>query len=364
MVIDATWDTATAFGPKDRAQVSVVEKPSRVREFFRHWIPGFRRIGIVGVRYYKIDRFGNTTPSVAAESAFFPVELPNIPTHFDHRTFKEQQVDYQYKGDDPATVDKDGRWGFINRQGETITPFQWDETRGFDGNGRACVAIDGKWGVIDRKGRLVVPLYFKELSGFDAKNMCAAQLASGWGFIDPEGKILIPFRYQKAGNFDRFDMARIEIANHQGQVHCGWINRRGETVVPAIYQIEPPDWFWSFKSHDLLPVIGPQGSGLIDRKGRTVVAEAHDELIRIEDPAARGKFWITTVRPPSFTPPAGASRLSYVPTCYDQTGKVIWNDGILASPSSFMICAVILGLIAAALFALEIRNHRSKSTKV
>lgn len=220
--------------------------------------------------------------------------------------------------------------------------------------------IDRKWGVIDREGRLVVPLYFQLLSGFDEKNMCSAQLASGYGFIDPTGKIKIPFRYRKAGTFDRFDMARIEIADGQGYVRCGWINRSGESVVQPLYDIESPVWASNFADHELLPVLGSSGAGLIDRVGRTVVATAHGELQPIEDPNAPGKFWITASMHRSVTPPPGSSRPPFKPACYDQTGKLIWSDGILSSLKIYQICAVISALVSAILFAMGSLRHRSR----
>ena len=378
MVIDAKWDAATPFGPDNRAHVTVKQKTSSIGEFFGRWIPVLRRFGTRGMRIYRIDRLGNTALHVL--SGFDPLDQAAVPPHSDEMTLVEQGTGFRwalkdgslafpgnwqraldFKIEDTAAVFKDGRWGFIDRRGKEVIPFQWDETHGFDGNGRACVAVDRKWGIIDREGRLVVPLNFKSLAGFDVKNMCSARLASGCGFIDPNGKILIPFRYRKTGTFDRFDMAKIEITDPQGAIRCGWINRRGEAVVQPLYQVESPLWASNFKDHELLPVIGPNGPGMIDRKGRTVIATAQGELLPIEDPAAPGKFWITTVPHPWVTPPPGSSLLPFQPACYDQTGKLIWSDGIATSSITFTICAVLSGLISVMLFAIGGRPNRSHS---
>jgi hypothetical protein len=376
MVIDADWDTATPFGPDDNARVSVKQEVTKTRMLLSRWFPTLWRFGMARTGYYRIDRFGNTTTE--APPVPYLLDSAISPPDSDGMTLVEQGSGFRwilkdgssalpgswqkvldFKDDDPAAVFKDGRWGFINRNGESVIPFRWDETHGFDGNGRACVAIDRKWGVIDREGRLVVPLYFKSLAGFDDKNMCSAQLASGCGFINREGKILIPFRYRKAGSFDRFDMAEIEIANSQGAVRRGWITRRGEFVVQPIYHLDDPVWASNFTDHELLPVIGSNGPGLIDRKGATVVAAASGELQHIGDPTAPGKFWIRTAPRRSVTPPPGSLRPPFEPACYDQTGKLIWRDDILASSRIFTICAAISGLIAAALFAMGLL-HRSK----
>ncbi len=375
MVIDAKWNTATPFGPDDYALVSARQEVTKIRLFLSRWFPTLWRFGIGRTEYYRIDRFGNTTASP------YPYLLDSVitPPDSDGMTMVEQGAGFRwilkdgspafpntwqkaldFKGEDPAAVFKDGRWGFINRSGETALPFQWDETHGFGGNGRACVKVNQKWGVIDRDGRLVVPLYFHSLSGFDEKNMCSAQLASGCGFIDSNGKIKIPFRYRKVENFDRFDMAKIEIADGQGVVRCGWINRSGEAVVQPLYDIERPVWASNFTDHELLPVLGSSGAGLIDRMGRTVVATAHGELQPTEDPKTPGKFWITASKHRSVTPPSGSSRPPFEPACYDQTGKLIWSDGILSSLKIYQICAVISALVSAIFFAMGSLRNRSR----
>ncbi len=378
MVIAADWDTATPFGPDDHAVVSVKPESTKIGMLFRRWIPALRRFRMAGTGSYRIDRLGNTTPH--APSAFTPVEEAAVPTHSDEMTMVEQGTGFRwilkdgspafpgkwqkgldFKLEDPAAVFENSRWGFINKNGETVIPFQWDETHGFNGNSRACVAVDQKWGVIDREGRLVVPLYFKSLAGFDGKDMCAAQLASGYGFIDRNGRVQIPFRYRKAGTFDRFDMAKVEIADNQGNIRCGWINRSGESVVQSIYQVEAPVWGANFTDHELLPVVDSKGSGLIDREGRTVIANAHGELQLIEDPTAPGKFWIRTAPYRSVSPPPGTSRPPFEPACHDQTGELIWCDNILASPNTLTICAAMSGLISAMLFAMGRLHQRAKT---
>jgi hypothetical protein len=213
------------------------------------------------------------------------------------------------------------------------------------------VAINRKWGVIDTTGRLVVPLYFQSLAGFDEKGMCAAQLASGWGFIDRQGKILIPFRYKKAGTFDRFNMAKVEIADSQGKARCGWIDRKGETAVQAIYDRELPLWASNFQDHDLLPVMNSKGAHLIDRTGRVVIADPCGDLQRVEDSIAPGKFWIRTAPYRSSVPP-GVWRPPFEPACYDKKGELIWNDSILSSIRVAPICAIIFGLISVSLFVM------------
>lgn len=358
MVIDPDWRTASAFGSDDRALVSMAQRPSQFGRLF-----GRRQPDVTIDYQYRIDRFGYATPYTPPHPALrhLPSEL-TAELNLIHRAgfswlLKDGTLAFpgnwrkalDFIADDPAAVYENGRWGFIDKRGKAVIPFLWDETLGFNGNGLACVAINRKWGVIDTTGSLVVPLYFQSLAGYDDEGMCAAQLTSGWGFIDRHGKILIPFRYKKAETFDRFDMAKVAVADNQGEIRCGWISRRGETLVPPIYDDATPLWATNFPDHELLPVMNSTGAQLIDRSGRIVVANPHGDLHPVEDPMAPGKFWIRTAPYRSSVPPS-VWRPPFEPACYDGTGKLIWNDGILASTNIPTISAIASGLIALSLF--------------
>ena len=58
------------------------------------------------------------------------------------------------------SIQKDGKWGFVNNSGEIIVPCKYDLVTELNSYGFAGVKQDGKWGVIDEKGKeLVVPVY-------------------------------------------------------------------------------------------------------------------------------------------------------------------------------------------------------------
>ena len=42
--------------------------------------------------------------------------------------------------------DRNGKWGYINTQGERVVKYQWDDALAFSG-GYACVKKGGKWGM-------------------------------------------------------------------------------------------------------------------------------------------------------------------------------------------------------------------------
>jgi len=64
-----------------------------------------------------------------------------------------------------AAVQKDGKWGYINKKGKLICPFIYDEAERFS-EGLAAVKKDRRWGYINDKGELAIPLWFADAKPF------------------------------------------------------------------------------------------------------------------------------------------------------------------------------------------------------
>lgn len=60
-------------------------------------------------------------------------------------------------GDPVWQLLKEGKWGFIDTNGQLITEIEFDEIENFK-NGRAIVLKDGQWGFIDTTGKLLFQL--------------------------------------------------------------------------------------------------------------------------------------------------------------------------------------------------------------
>lgn len=374
MVLAAKWTRATPFAEGGMAFVTSEVRSRKYDFHFDGIVPKFRTYVTTSENDWKMDRLGNISSyHFIQESQRHPADRPAGPDTHGMIMIRERQsvrwvmtdgseafpgrweAGVNFQNDDPAAVRRSGRWGFINRKGEAVTPIEWGQTPGFDGRGRACVSVNNKWGVINAKGELIIPLYFNYLAGFDDKNMCAATVESGGGFIDPAGKIIIPFRYVRVDSFDRFDMAKVLMRDEDNNLRVGWIDRSARQVIPCIYHDQAPDWDWRFESHDLLPVCDHKGFGLIDRRGRVVIPTGGGSLAHVEDPMAPGRFWITRV-PEDAWPMA---RAAFKPACYDQSGKTIWQGSTRTRAQSATLLACLFGVASAVLFIPHWRTRIS-----
>lgn len=165
-----------------------------------------------------------------------------------------------------------GKWGFINCEGDIAIPTQFNGAYDFDENGLAIVLIDDKVGYIDTNGKMVIPpqLDFENIvysysfveglkiiisdtkygyidvkgnvvisSQFNdardfSEGLAAIKIKDKWGFIDKQGDIVISPQFDDVGDFCE-GLARVLVNNK-----VGYIDPKGNIVIPLQF-----DWNYS-----------------------------------------------------------------------------------------------------------------------
>ena len=122
-------------------------------------------------------------------------------------------------------VEKNRKWGFIDKTGKVVIAFNYDDAKDFS-EGLAAVKLNGKWGFIDKTDKVVIPFKYKDANQFseglapvrfidknDWKKLVASTvlftplvyssilLVGVWGYIDKTDKVIIPFKYVVAEPF-------------------------------------------------------------------------------------------------------------------------------------------------------------------
>lgn len=155
-----------------------------------------------------------------------------------------------------AGVRDGGKWGWIDADGKEVIAPRYRAAEPFSADGFAPVQAQGDiWFLIDRNGARVAPdpllltpggcrngkkgyfhgdweLYcaFDETSAFAPNQLASARKNGQWGWIDARGETVIPFRYQEViedfGSEDGLAMVKRQEARK-------WIDRQGrETAAP------------------------------------------------------------------------------------------------------------------------------------
>lgn len=162
---------------------------------------------------------------------------------------------------DRAAVEKDGKWGFIDRDDKLVVALKYDEVKNYDG-GYAAVSVNGKWGFVNLAGREITPIKYDNVASFvngfaevksngksgivndagreivppkyDFVSMFATELArvsldGKWGFVNKKGEEVVPLKYDDAGSFS-FGPARVKLNEK-----WGFIDTNGKEIVPIKY---------------------------------------------------------------------------------------------------------------------------------
>ena len=171
-----------------------------------------------------------------------PIEYDEVGYNYDWQNNKNGNDDIRWDYSVLMSVSKNGKWGFINKNGEIIIPFRFDSTRGFrDKAGLAQVSINGKFGYISLSGEEVIPIKYEFADDFE--NGLAGIVSNGKvGFIDVKGNLIIPCVYEleyssdgdgKKLSWNDFSYGGVALVKQNNK--WGIINKKGEKVTDFIY---------------------------------------------------------------------------------------------------------------------------------
>lgn len=104
-----------------------------------------------------------------------------------------------------CAVQKDKKWGFIDKTGATIIPFEYDWTDDFSQTKKgkiAAVEKDGKIGFIDSNDATFLPFDYADARSFSEELAPVTKDGKLWGFIDTTGKFVIEPKFMRASKFN------------------------------------------------------------------------------------------------------------------------------------------------------------------
>lgn len=131
-----------------------------------------------------------------------------------------------------AAQSKEGKYGYVDRNGKWVIPPQYDHALYFDESGRARVQVGDLYGAINEKGKLVIAPVFEDMTPFDSRGMAKVRTDGRYGYVNRNGKwvILPEFRIT-----DHFGDLNVCWASKDGK-NYGVIDRRGRWVVAPTYK--------------------------------------------------------------------------------------------------------------------------------
>ena len=154
-------------------------------------------------------------------------------------------------------VKLDGKYGFINKDGEEIIPCKYEDADNFP-DGLVKVKSAEGWGFVNENGEEIVPCKYEEVNNF-LDGPFLVQSKYGWGFVNEDGEEIIPCKYEEA---DRFSDGLARVQSKKG---WGFVNKDGEEIIPCKYK--DADAF----SDGLARVHSKEGWGFINKDGEEII---------------------------------------------------------------------------------------------
>lgn len=131
-----------------------------------------------------------------------------------------------------APVCKDGKWGYIDKEGNTVIDYKFDAAMPFS-DGLGMVLEDEKTGFVDKEGNLVIDCKYDNAGeeGFQ-DGVARVYQDDEWGVIDKEENEIVPFgKYYKIGAFEN-GIAQVESETARDFTsETGYIDTQGNEIV-------------------------------------------------------------------------------------------------------------------------------------
>lgn len=193
-----------------------------------------------------------------SKSVWFKAKNTNEKPFFIHPTGKKYTPAFDYDdvedfANGKVIFTKNKKMGVADSSGSIISPANYDYIKKFreglaafakDGRAYSLGYIDSKWGFMDEKGNEIIRHQFSNIAteGFN-NGLCAISFdradKSGtgtdkWGYINTKGDLVIPAIYNYAGPFSE-DIALVNQGNVYGTRGLwGFIKKDGSLLFPAI----------------------------------------------------------------------------------------------------------------------------------
>ncbi len=168
-------------------------------------------------------------------------------------------------------ADKNRRYGFVNTSGKVVVSPKFVYADDFTG-GLARVRLGDRYGFIDKNGRFAVSPRFEYAENLREERALVKENGL-YGFIDNNGKIVISPQFTEASHFHQ-GLAPVKAQTDDGRELWGYITKAGRYYIsPRFYNIR------HYSDSMAAVVTNMRGLwGFIDAKGKVIIPPQFNEV--------------------------------------------------------------------------------------
>lgn len=113
---------------------------------------------------------------------------------------------------------KEGKtYHIVTSKGKNVGEETFDNAKAFTKDGYAAVEKNGKWGFVNSEGEIVIDFQYDDASSF-SNGYAAVKKGDTWGYIDTENTMAIEPTFAKATSLSTEGTAAVKIVNEDGQI--------------------------------------------------------------------------------------------------------------------------------------------------
>jgi hypothetical protein len=144
-----------------------------------------------------------------------------------------------------AAVSDGSRFGVMNHRGEVVVPFEYLYLSRLSDEFLFARDSRGNGGAIDLNGNVVVPLDHALVFAYYGGTFIVTTPTNGFrnltALVDMNGDFIVPYNRYDTISWFTDGLARVRVADDEGGPgRYGFINTRGEVVVPVVYEWAQP----------------------------------------------------------------------------------------------------------------------------
>ena len=131
--------------------------------------------------------------------------------------------------DNHLIVVKDGKYGCIDFNGNTVLSLIYDKLR-FNVEDIWDFCIADKWGLVEPGDKIIIPAEYDDISEFN-QGLAPVKRSGKWGFVNRNNTLIVPFKYDKV-SMSMFDTMYGEVAFVERDGEEFWIDENGNENRP------------------------------------------------------------------------------------------------------------------------------------
>ena len=166
--------------------------------------------------------------------ALIPIEQQQLVNRVSQQIALTDRLLNLYNDDLPELIPyrKGDKWGFCDYQKNIVIDCIYSSVRPFK-NGLALVYLE-KIGFINRNGEYVTPLIYNRANDFSISHCAEVCIGNKWGIINKKGREFIPCIYNQY-EVQSFKTSIAGLLGIKKNQYCGIFDENGKEIIPYIY---------------------------------------------------------------------------------------------------------------------------------